>query len=352
MSELSLEVVEFDPSDATDKMFDIYLDIFDEWLLEINPKDKLESREARKRKIKDPNPRRGYTRWLFFNKELNSEKAVGYGILRYKTKYHPNYEEDKTIGTFYVYVLNEFRRKGIGKEILKVVTARAEKMNLTILQSPASLQSGQEFYKHFNGFVALENSENRLYLSDVDWKLMESWKKQGSILSKKESVTLQSFERVPEKMIKEFVEIYSETINQQPFGELEGRFKVTIESRRRDEEHNKKQEYIWYTITTVEKSGRISGLTEILYNLETPFRVEQLLTGVKEEFRGRGLGKWLKAEMILHIKEHFPQVEFISTGNFDTNAPMLSINNRMGFKSHISYKNYKFKLNELKKLLK
>ena len=39
--------------------------------------------------------------------------------------------------------------------------------------------------------------------------------------------------------------------------------------------------------------------------------------------------------------------QFVATGNADVNAPMLSINRRMGFKRYIGFSMYKFKVNEL-----
>ena len=72
----------------------------------------------------------------------------------------------------------------------------------------------------------------------------------------------------------------------------------------------------------------------MLYIPERKNMIEQLLTGVKQEHRGRGLGKWLKAVMLLRIKDEFSNVNTITTGNATSNAPMLSINNRLGFKIH------------------
>ena len=38
--------------------------------------------------------------------------------------------------------------------------------------------------------------------------------------------------------------------------------------------------------------------------------------------------------MLLYVREKYPEVNIITTGNATTNAPMLSINNRLGFKVH------------------
>ncbi len=70
------------------------------------------------------------------------------------------------------------------------------------------------------------------------------------------------------------------------------------------------------------------------YQPEQETIINQGMTGVKEEYRGRGLGKWLKAAMLLKVREEFPQVKVVSTRNASSNAAMLSINDRLGSRSH------------------
>ncbi len=77
-----------------------------------------------------------------------------------------------------------------------------------------------------------------------------------------------------------------------------------------------------------------------------------MLTGVKDHHRGRGLGKWLKSEMMFFIKEKYPKATVLCTGNADSNAPMLSINNRMGFKRELAFTSYKWEINKLLDMLK
>jgi RimJ/RimL family protein N-acetyltransferase len=46
------------------------------------------------------------------------------------------------------------------------------------------------------------------------------------------------------------------------------------------------------------------------------------------------LGKWLKAAMLLHVLEIYPDLESVITENAGSNAPMLAINTKMGFKRY------------------
>ena len=135
-------------------------------------------------------------------------------------------------------------------------------------------------------------------------------------------------------------------------GEFEGREGVTPEYRRIREKQIKQRNGIWTTLVSKEENKAVSGLTEVIFYLDTPSIIHQDLTSVKEEFRGRSLGKWLKAEMLLWIKENYPDVKTITTENATINAPMLSINNRLGFKEYKSEKIYKFNVQELMAKLK
>ena len=89
----------------------------------------------------------------------------------------------------------------------------------------------------------------------------------------------------------------------------------------------------------------------MFYFPDKQMMLNQNLTGVKEEYRGRGLGKWLKAAMLEWIKEEYPEVQIIVTGNATTNAPMLAINKRLGFKEYKSGTAYKFQVDELSEKL-
>jgi GNAT superfamily N-acetyltransferase len=241
--------------------------------------------------------------------------------------------------------LREYQRKGIGTKLLSYLVTAAKKHNRTLIQGGSNQESGHNFCLKYGGTIGIEGSENRLQMEEVDWNMVSDWIEEGP--KRAEGVTLEQFIDVSEEDIEEYCVIYTETMNQQPFGELEGRTKTTPESRRLSEERIRTREGIWTTLISRENDNTISGLTEVLYFPDKPTMLYQELTGVKEQFRGRGLGKWLKASMLEWVKEEYPNVKTIVTGNATTNAPMLAINKRLGFKEHKSGTAYKFQVSEL-----
>lgn len=132
-----------------------------------------------------------------------------------------------------------------------------------------------------------------------------------------------------------------------PSGDLELKWNYTPEMRRQFETHYKERGYEWITMVSREKNGVISGLTDIVFPTSDPHKICQELTGVKPEYQKRGLGKWLKAEMAFYIKENYPNIKYITTGNANENAPMLSINERMGYKFYKSKYGVKLRLASL-----
>jgi mycothiol synthase len=96
----------------------------------------------------------------------------------------------------------------------------------------------------------------------------------------------------------------------------------------------KMQGTLEYTMLTREPDGVISGITDMNF---APYRahiIHQGFTGVRSEAQGRGLGKWLKAAMLLHVREIYPNLEWVVTENAGSNGPMLAINTKMGFKQY------------------
>ena len=91
---------------------------------------------------------------------------------------------------------------------------------------------------------------------------------------------------------------------------------------------------VWKTAVTVESDGKVSGLTEMWYDPKKRTIITQNLTGVPKEYQGKGKGKWLKAAMLIHVKKEYPELEMVETWNATVNAPMIHINENLGFKVH------------------
>jgi hypothetical protein len=52
--------------------------------------------------------------------------------------------------------------------------------------------------------------------------------------------------------------------------------------------------------------------------------------------------------MLLHVRDIYPGLQTVITGNASSNGPMLAINKKMGFKEHRPGNEYQITLEKLK----
>ena len=328
-------ILPFNPKEETTEMVDKFIDYQQDVFREENPDDPLPQKEIRMQTLLNSNPMLDLYRWIVVDSQ---ENIIGGSVISVFNSNYPEYEQNKHAAMVNASVLKPFRNQGIGTELAKTMEKKLKELDKRQLQSLTSEASGKRFLEKYGAMLALETAENRLYLDEVDWVMLEEWVKEGP--ERAPNVKIVNFTDVPDELIDDFVEIYTETMKQQGSNDLGMDVRVTPESRRKQEELIKMRGYEWVTKATLEEDGKISGLTEIFINSKTPHRIDQNLTGVRHEYRGKGLGKWLKAEMLLDIKRTFPDLKYISTANTDTDATMASINSRIGFREYKSSNAY------------
>ena len=107
----------------------------------------------------------------------------------------------------------------------------------------------------------------------------------------------------------------------------------------------------WTLYAVHRGEGRLAGITEVYWNPNRPRILWQGFTGVMPAYRGRGLGRWLKAEMLIRILRDRPQVQVIRAGNADSNAPMLKINRALGFQRYVVWATWQVELEAVDRFL-
>ena len=66
--------------------------------------------------------------------------------------------------------------------------------------------------------------------------------------------------------------------------------------------------------------------------------MNQGITAVWPEYRGKRLGRWIKAKMLQKLLAERPAVTIVRTENADVNAAMLKINTELGFRPYMAEK--------------
>ncbi|MFW9921972.1 MAG: hypothetical protein ACFFDW_01655 [Candidatus Thorarchaeota archaeon] len=328
-----IQIKDFDPLKATAEEWNLYHDYRRRKHLEVNPDDPIDSDESHQKTLQINAQYPEIELCLYNIIDTATNRQIGDAMQVMFKEASPSYEGTKHLVQFDIHINKGYRLSGIGTQVLKKIYQVSKEKGKTMLVSGSFEKDGNAFLEKIGATLALASVENRLHMDEVDWEMVEEWMKEGPIRSPE--TRLEVFYKIPDELIENYCNLYTEVLNQQPLGVLDvGTIRTTPEMHRNQEKMFQEMGRIWITMITRESKGAISGLTEVRYNPEKKTIVAQLLTGVQEQYRHHGLGKWLKAAMLLKIKNDFPEVKYISTGNANANAPMLSINNRLGFKVH------------------
>jgi GNAT superfamily N-acetyltransferase len=83
----------------------------------------------------------------------------------------------------------------------------------------------------------------------------------------------------------------------------------------------------------LDATGRIVGFTELRVGPEADALATTEDTAVVVSHRGRGLATWIKAESLRLLARDRPDVTRVVTDNAETNAAMLAVNAKLGFRT-------------------
>ena len=278
--------------------------------------------------------------------KIKNENEV-LGIIRtdYELENSPSYKGNEQNMNFFISILHRGQKDEILLQALASVIKIAEHANRTHLTSFASLEYEKKYLDMVGAEKALVMRENRLYFKELDWEMIKNWIQEGE--QKNPETQIMIVEKVPDDIVEEYCKTLTFAGNQSPRDSLEGGdFVTTPEILKKNEERAEIMKIKNHIALTVEKNGEVSGLTELSYYPQDNI-LTQGLTAVLENYRGRDIAKWLKASLLVHIKDTY-NVEYINTINAESNNSMLSINTRLGYKKHDERINYQIKREKLK----
>jgi GNAT superfamily N-acetyltransferase len=246
----------------------------------------------------------------------------------------PEYETNRHLLWAFAYVLAGHRRRGIGRGWVPKVLELMDRHGATVLSAIAEDEPGHALLRKLGGEARMTERESRLELAVVDWEMVARWVEAGQRASPASRHTVYTG-RIPDELLPEFCLALSELLNTIPFEDLDhGKIVVTPEQTRDWYLRLEVSGSLVHTALVRDPDGSIVGITDIRQNPYEPGLVRQGFTGVHPRARGRGLGKWLKAAMLQHVRRAHPDAVAITTENAGSNAPMLAINTALGFRLH------------------
>ncbi len=246
----------------------------------------------------------------------------------------PAYEGNRHLLWADLYVRPDHRRQRMGASWVPLMLEIMDRHGCTLAGIGTEEDSGRAFLKWLGAEARLSSAENRLKFEDVDWKMVQRWMDEGQRRSPQ--TTLEIYEgHLPDEMLEEFAPQLTGLLKTIPFEDLDiGEILVTPDHMRDAFARMDLGGEVQYTVLTREPDGAISSMTDTTWAPYRPTVVEQRFTGVRPEARGRGLGKWIKAAMLDRLRHNHPEIESVVTENAGSNAPMLAINKKLGFKQY------------------
>ena len=293
--------------------------------------------------MKRPNP---FDRHHYFE-VVRDGVMLGWFSGESATPDNPEYETNKHLLWGDIYVRPENRRRGLATQLLPVIAQLMDRQGSTVLGLGAHGETGHAFLKWLGSTAKLSEVESRLRLSEVDWPMMERWVEEGAKRSPQTRLDIHDGP-LPEELLPVFAQQRTALLNTMPFEDLDiGQIVVTPERIRDYYEQAAATGVVMHDAIAWEPDGTISAMTDVSWAAYRRTLIEQQFTGVRPDARGRGLGKWIKAAMVLHVRDLYPDAEWIVTGNAGSNAPMLKINRTMGFKAYRTNVDYQMSRDEL-----
>jgi len=224
------------------------------------------------------------------------------------------------------------RRQGVGTALLGELAAFMRERGLATATLSARVGDGTAFLASIGAVEKHRMMENRLDLSRVDHRILQTWEARGDRV---EGLTWEIHAgRVPLDRYKVLIPQLTMMLNSMPLGDLE------IPPLR----INLVQINAWYadmdarggdhTMVLLNAGAEVVAVSEAVWASEFPDRVFQNLTAVAPAWRGRGLAKAVKARLLRAVCERRPSVRLVVTSNANVNAAILAINTQLGFVQH------------------
>lgn len=230
------------------------------------------------------------------------------------------------------------RRRGVGSALLAHIEAEAADADRTTLRAetawPASEpddgagQPGIEFARRHGYTLAVSDLQNRLELP-VDDAIIDELIEAAPA----ERYAIRSWVGpVPDEIVAEWAALDAVLDTEAPTGELDiEAASADVADYRADEQMQAMQGRTSFGTVALTADGRVAAYTQLVVSGDDG-NAYQWGTLVRREDRGHRLGLRVKLENLRMLQRHSPETPRIYTYNAASNAHMLAVNTRLGFR--------------------
>ena len=246
-----------------------------------------------------------------------------------------DYEDNREMSYVELDVAPGARRQRLGASLTQVAIEFAKEQGRPLVGFDASdkVPAAWDFLKAVGAEHKLTGRFSMLKFAEVDRPMLEGWVARAA--ERASDYELVRWDGAcPDEHVDAFVAEQG-VMNTAPIENLEFEDEVFTVARLRDREESVAIRNIELsTLVAVHKpTGEMVAHTDVWLPQHWPTKAYQNDTGVNPVHREKGLGRWLKAQMLLNLMDERPLIDNISTWNAGSNAAMLGINYAMGFKT-------------------
>jgi GNAT superfamily N-acetyltransferase len=323
----SIRIVPFDPQTASDELWAAFHDNRRAVEAELWPSEPMLSDDEIRTEIRQVSPLWEFRRWL----ALEGAEVVGSVRVGFRRPGTPNAADHASFLGGGGAVRSEARRHGVGTLLLREVRLM-HVLDKTVLTLSAHTEPGHAFLKHIGAVEKNRTVENCAVFAELDWSRLREW--EGAATAGKGGLVWERYAgRVPRDVLLTLLPVFTTLFVDVPLGGLEtAPIRWEISGYDQLYETFERVGGAHHVVLVRVPDSTVAGLSEATWDARAPEIVRQQLTAVARPWRGRGLGRAIKAAMLRQAHECHPEATVIGTNNAGVNAPMLSINARVGFK--------------------
>ena len=192
------------------------------------------------------------------------------------------------------------------------------------------------FWTDLGATLSFRERVSALDMTAVDGALMDEWIADGARRAADVEI-IRWVDRCPEAYMAPWIESQL-AMNDMPHEGLDiNAWDLDEDDVRADEETHIRLGLRVMSMLAVDAEGRAAAHTRVHVNPVRPSASYQWDTAVVDRHRGRGIGKWIKAEMWRWLRAEEPAATRLTTGNAQSNDAMLAINVAMGYVPIVEY---------------
>ncbi len=237
-----------------------------------------------------------------------------------------------------VYVEPWRRNRGIGSALVEGTMALMRELGRTTLLVDAGVPGSEReahpyvrfAFKH--GFTMANVEVHRVLDLPIATETLHAM--QAEAAPHHEGYEIRTFEdEIPEELLASYVDLLNLLTLDAPTGEIDFEAEaITPEVYRRQEARRRAQGRHRITTLAITPDGEAVANTDLIVPRSDLPKAYQWSTLVRRDHRGHHLGAAVKLQNLLALQERYSERTEIHTTNSETNATMIGINERLGFR--------------------